>query len=224
MVALLKFVENLPESLDEITTNGAAHATIVHNYNLLSECNLILLQLQQCVVDGYFSELIFDHRNLLLSLLLQEVVQEGCFAGSQEAGKDGDRQFLLVWYLWETLWCRDYISMNAEGVPIHEMCSHFVSRIQGLLVVLRVPKHLNLELDGFVRFFTDLFHKGLHLLHQLHDKNLTDYGERIVLHVDRSQAGRQLHSRMEPTCQREICHAPSHRAPARCGRWIRRQA
>mmetsp|Transcript_6217 Transcript_6217/g.14564 ORF Transcript_6217/g.14564 Transcript_6217/m.14564 type:complete len:200 (-) Transcript_6217:59-658(-) len=199
MVALLKLVENLPETVDEITTNGAAHATIVHNYNLLGESNLILLQ--QCVVDGDFSELIFDHCNLLLSLLLQEVVQEGCLAGSEEAGQDGDWQFLLVGYLWETLWCRDYVSMNAEGVPIHEMCSHFVSRIQGLLIILCIPKHLNLELDGFVRLFTDLFHKGLHLLHQLHDKKLTDYCERIVLHVDRSQAGRQLHSRMEPTYQ-----------------------
>mmetsp|Transcript_103986 Transcript_103986/g.293280 ORF Transcript_103986/g.293280 Transcript_103986/m.293280 type:complete len:307 (+) Transcript_103986:287-1207(+) len=43
LAAFVDFVEDLPESRQEVTPNSAAHAAVVHDDNLLGQCELVLL-------------------------------------------------------------------------------------------------------------------------------------------------------------------------------------
>mmetsp|Transcript_91724 Transcript_91724/g.239249 ORF Transcript_91724/g.239249 Transcript_91724/m.239249 type:complete len:283 (-) Transcript_91724:369-1217(-) len=101
-VALLDLIKNLLQALLEIATHGAAHATVVHNHDLLRQRHLVLLQ--QRIIDGDLTELILDNRDLHLLLLLQNVIQESRLTCTEEACENDHRQLLVFWDLRRLVW------------------------------------------------------------------------------------------------------------------------
>ena len=72
------------EDTDQVTPNGAANAAVVHLEQLLVAGN------HQLVIDADLAELVFNHREFLPVVLGQNPVEKRGFAGTQEAGEDGN--------------------------------------------------------------------------------------------------------------------------------------
>mmetsp|Transcript_93394 Transcript_93394/g.237754 ORF Transcript_93394/g.237754 Transcript_93394/m.237754 type:complete len:246 (+) Transcript_93394:1411-2148(+) len=76
------------EGAQKVAAHRAAHATILHDDHLL--CHAQRGVREQLVVDGHRAELVLDHRELLLALVQQQVVEHRGLPGTQEAGEDCD--------------------------------------------------------------------------------------------------------------------------------------
>mmetsp|Transcript_101974 Transcript_101974/g.293676 ORF Transcript_101974/g.293676 Transcript_101974/m.293676 type:complete len:348 (+) Transcript_101974:207-1250(+) len=74
----LDVVQDLLQSIREVAADGAAHAAVVHDHDLL--CHGQLRLRQQCVVDRDLAELILDDGDLLLLLLLENEVEQSGLA------------------------------------------------------------------------------------------------------------------------------------------------
>jgi len=67
-----------------ISADGAADAAVVHFKDFLIGVD------DEFVVDADFAKFIFNDGDALSVLLVEYTVHQGCFAGSEEAGEDGD--------------------------------------------------------------------------------------------------------------------------------------
>src|SRR5216683_2834536 len=82
----LAFTPHQPfKNTDEVTTNGATDAAIVHLKNLFIGVD------DEIIVDADLAEFVDDDRVTLAVLLGQNAIQESGFSGSQIAGQQGDR-------------------------------------------------------------------------------------------------------------------------------------
>mmetsp|Transcript_143618 Transcript_143618/g.203131 ORF Transcript_143618/g.203131 Transcript_143618/m.203131 type:complete len:263 (-) Transcript_143618:382-1170(-) len=72
LFALLEIIQDLLQPTEKVSTDGAAHAAVVHDHDLLSQGQLLLLQ--QGIVDGHLAKLVLDNGDLLFPLLLKDIV------------------------------------------------------------------------------------------------------------------------------------------------------
>mmetsp|Transcript_68721 Transcript_68721/g.194698 ORF Transcript_68721/g.194698 Transcript_68721/m.194698 type:complete len:356 (+) Transcript_68721:412-1479(+) len=163
--SFLDVIEDLLEPIDEVAADGATHAPVVHDDDLLSHRHLVLFQ--QRVVNRDLSELVLDDCNLFVGLLLQNIVQQGRLAGAKEARQDCDRSLGLLGLLamHAVLLHGHEVAVDAEGVAGDEVLAQLVVGVQRLLVVLHVPEHVDLELHGLPRLPTYILEDHFHLVH-----------------------------------------------------------
>mmetsp|Transcript_15816 Transcript_15816/g.33795 ORF Transcript_15816/g.33795 Transcript_15816/m.33795 type:complete len:361 (+) Transcript_15816:75-1157(+) len=93
VVARLDSGEDGGEGAEDIATHGAAHTAVVHHNHLLGRTQL---RGEQLVVDGHLAELVLNHSDLLVALLVEQMVEERGLPGAQEPGEDRDWDLLLV--------------------------------------------------------------------------------------------------------------------------------
>jgi hypothetical protein len=77
------------EDPNQIATDGAANASVVHLNNLL----LLILQ-QQFIVHTFFTEFVFNHSDAMAVLLGQDAFEQGGLATAQKASQNGHRNML----------------------------------------------------------------------------------------------------------------------------------
>ncbi|MNI76839.1 hypothetical protein D3C73_1330930 [compost metagenome] len=65
---------------------GATHAAVDHLVDFFG-----FRAEHQVAVDADFAELVLDHGDLAPVVLLEDIVEQGGFAGAEEAGEDGHR-------------------------------------------------------------------------------------------------------------------------------------
>ena len=75
----------------KIAADGATDAAIVHGNDLL-----VIFRNQQIIVHVLRSELIFNNRNLMIVIFLQDTVKQRSFAGTKEPREDGYRNLRLL--------------------------------------------------------------------------------------------------------------------------------
>eukprot|EP00967_Tisochrysis_lutea_P117345 scaffold189716_cov28-Tisochrysis_lutea.AAC.2 len=87
---LVHRLEDGGEGAEDVATNRAAHASVVHDDDLLGRSELGCGE--KLVVDGNLTELVFDDGDFLLALRVKQVVEQGRLAGAEEASQhcDGD--------------------------------------------------------------------------------------------------------------------------------------
>mmetsp|Transcript_66151 Transcript_66151/g.187877 ORF Transcript_66151/g.187877 Transcript_66151/m.187877 type:complete len:331 (-) Transcript_66151:91-1083(-) len=86
-------LHHLLHALDEITSQRAADASIIHLHNRLRGA---LSLLDKRGVDAHFPELVLNDGDPLAVLLPEDPVQEGRLAASQEAGDHRDRDLGIL--------------------------------------------------------------------------------------------------------------------------------
>ncbi len=89
-------LEQAAQDADEVPAHGAANATVIHLKKLLIPLD------HELVVDTHLAKLVLDHGELAAVLFGQDAVQEGRLSGAEEAGKDGDR----YWVVFHADWVR----------------------------------------------------------------------------------------------------------------------
>jgi hypothetical protein len=87
MVELIAALHEAADDADEIATDGATDAAVVHFENFLIGID------DEFVVDANLSEFIFDHGDAEAVVFREDTVEEGGLAGAEEAGEDGDGEF-----------------------------------------------------------------------------------------------------------------------------------
>jgi hypothetical protein len=83
------------EGAEQVTAYGAAHATVLHDHNLLGEIHGTVTALEELIIEGDFTELVLDNCDLLVALTLQQIIQDGGLARTQEASEDCNRHRLV---------------------------------------------------------------------------------------------------------------------------------
>ena len=89
VVEAVPALEQLTENPDEIATNGAANAPVVHLEDFFVGAD------DQGVVDADLAKFILDHRDPLPVLTREDVVEESRLSGSEESGENGDRNAVV---------------------------------------------------------------------------------------------------------------------------------
>mmetsp|Transcript_49673 Transcript_49673/g.133429 ORF Transcript_49673/g.133429 Transcript_49673/m.133429 type:complete len:383 (+) Transcript_49673:581-1729(+) len=195
--SLLNVRDDLLKAFREVASDGAAHAAVVHDHDLLSHVHFLLLQ--ERVIDGDLTELVLDDGDLLLLLLLQDVVEKGGLPRAEEACQDGDGDLVLL-----CPGCHLHdrgldVAVDAERVGARKMHTELVVRVQCLLVVLDVPQDVDLQLQRRPQLGGLLLEELLALVHELDDRVGRRDFERVRLRIDLHG---QLHGRVKP--HREI--------------------
>ena len=83
------FALKLSNSCDQVTASRAANTPVHHLDNLLVDLHFRVFG-QQSVVDADVTEFIFDYGKLFTMRGGKDVVQQGGFATTKEAGEDGN--------------------------------------------------------------------------------------------------------------------------------------
>ncbi len=81
--AVFSFEEGA-EDADQVAADGAADAAVVHFEDFLVGTD------DQLMVYTDFAEFVFDHSDAMAVVLTQNAVEKSGFAGTEEAGEDGD--------------------------------------------------------------------------------------------------------------------------------------
>mmetsp|Transcript_4057 Transcript_4057/g.9193 ORF Transcript_4057/g.9193 Transcript_4057/m.9193 type:complete len:365 (+) Transcript_4057:145-1239(+) len=87
-VEVLPALGELPEGSHQIPAHRAADTAVVHRDEVLGGVQGFG---HQAVVDRYLSELVLEDADLPLGLLFEDVIDEGCFSGSEESRDHRDR-------------------------------------------------------------------------------------------------------------------------------------
>mmetsp|Transcript_79097 Transcript_79097/g.246296 ORF Transcript_79097/g.246296 Transcript_79097/m.246296 type:complete len:394 (-) Transcript_79097:17-1198(-) len=197
--SFVDLVEDILEARNQVPPHGAAHAPVVHDNHLLCERKLVLLE--QGIVDGDLAKLVLDDGDLLLLLLLQDVVQQGGLARSEEAGEDRHWHLLLLGYAGVGPGDLHDIAVDAEFVAGDEVLANLIARVQRRCLVAQVPEHLNLHLHRRALLAAHALDQGLHLLHQLHDGEHGRHTEGVLLGIQRE---RDLHGGVDPAGEHQL--------------------
>jgi len=91
MRELVANIENIEQQLFEFAIEGAADASVRHFVNVVA-----FNAHYQVVVDWNFAKFVFDYGKLMFRILPDQLVEQGCFAGTQKSGKYGNRQAVVV--------------------------------------------------------------------------------------------------------------------------------
>ena len=82
--ATIEPVEQIQQRIFQLIRAATADATIGQGFDLRGAIA------NQLIVNGDLAELIFDNRNLIAVLCIEDVAQEGGFAGTEKAGQQGN--------------------------------------------------------------------------------------------------------------------------------------